>query len=338
VKRTLSIALLVTGCGGAPKPPPAASTPAPTPAAAAPASTAERVNASVDAPKLRVAVGEFQVLDAAGALFKKMGWDGIGPMLTQQTLTALVQTGRVAVLERHQLRTGLANTQLEKESDLARYFDQKTTVASDKLQGAQAMLVGAITEFEPNISGANAGIDIASLGGLKYHQDKAVIGIELRLVDQETGRVLQAGKGRGEVKVTEAGGGASYAGVDFNTNAWWRTPIGTATRQAADAALKELIAALPLIPWEGKILQVKPPDKVFIDARIELNLKKGDRLRIVHRGDPIKRADGTIVGFDETEGGWVEVTSVLEEMSIAKVTEGELPKPGDIVRLSPTPR
>lgn len=332
--RPVFVSALLVGCGGAPKPaPPPVPAAATTPAATGAAAVSDRIATAYGGPKLRVAVGDFKTLEGAEALFEQMGWKGMGPMITEQTVTALVQTGRVAVLERGQIRTVVGNTQLEKESDLAKYFDQKTTVESDKLQGAQAVLVGAITEFEPNVSGANAGIEVELLGDLKYHEDKAVIGVELRLVDQETGRVIHAGKGRAEMKTTQVDGSTSYAGVELNTDAWWRTPIGSATRKATDIALADLLAGLPGIPWQGRIIDVKGPEKVFIDAGAQFGLKKGDRFRIVHRGEPIQGPGGELMGYDEAEGGWAELVTVQEKLSIAKVAEGDPPKVGDVVRL-----
>lgn len=322
---------LLAGCGGAPAAAPESEA---APAAeAAPASTEERIAASYAGPKIRVAVGKFEELEGTKPLFDALGWKGLGPMVTEQAVTALVKTGRVTVLERTQIGKVIGLTRLETQSSLDEYFDQETTVEAGRLLGSQAVLVGAITEFEPDVAGAGAGIDIALLGGLRYHEDKAVIGMELRLVHQETGRVLRAATGRAEVHHREVGGGATYEGVSVGGGAWSRTPIGVATRRALDAALAELVAGLPAIPWEGKVVDVRGPDKVFIGAGRDLNLKPGDRFRIVHRGEPITGPDGAVIGYDETDGGWIELVKVQPKMSIAKVLEGDPPKKGDLVRL-----
>ncbi|MCB9537598.1 MAG: hypothetical protein H6704_15210 [Myxococcales bacterium] len=334
LNRALHCALLggalATGCGSSPPAPP---TGTPTPPAAAAETARSRLETAVNRPKLRVAIGPFQELEAARGLMDKKGWPPVGPLITEQVTTGLVQTGRVTVVERAQLDRVIGNLQTEKESDTARFFDQKTTADIGKFVGAQAVLVGSLTQFEPDVAGGDAGLEVGWLGGMKYHQDRAVVGVEIRLVDQETGKVLAAANGESEVRTDEAGLSLGYQDVKLGSGAWSRTPLGTATRRAGEAALAALTAKLVTIPWEAGVLNAKAPDKVFIDAGAELGVKPGDRFVVVHRGDAITGPDGAVMGYDETPGGAVEVVSVQPKMAIGKLVEGELPKTGDRVRL-----
>ncbi len=318
------LAALLCACGGGQQ----AAAPTPTPPAAAAAPKVERYAG----PKIRVAVGNFDAAEGPKALMEKMGWLGVGPMITEQIITGLVNTGRVWVLERQQLGKLVGNIELEQGGDMSKYFDQKTTVEKGKFLGAQAILVGTLSQFEPNVGGDNVELGFADIIGLNYHDDKAVVGVEVRLVDQETGKVLHAAHGEAEIKTTEAGLSLGYQGVKLGGGAFERTPLGKATREATKKALAELVKAVKTLPWEGKVLDVKG-DKVFVDGGKALNLKAGDRFRIVHRGDAITGPDGSVVGYDDTEGGWVELTNVQDKMSIGKVVEGEAPKKGDLVRL-----
>ncbi|MGB0646909.1 MAG: CsgG/HfaB family protein, partial [Bradymonadia bacterium] len=169
------------------------------------ASVDARIAQSYNGPKIRVAVGEIKELEAALELYKELGWSGIGPSLTDQITTGLVNTGRVAVLERQQINKVIGNLKLEKESASAKYFNQATTKKTGKLLGAQAILIGAVTEFEPDVSGADGGLNLGQLGGLRYHTDKAVVGVDVRLVDQESGKILAAANGKGEIETNTAG-------------------------------------------------------------------------------------------------------------------------------------
>jgi hypothetical protein len=190
-----------------------------------------------------------------------------------------------------------------------------------------------VTQFEPNVSGGQAGINIPALGTLTYHQEKAVIGIDVRLVDQESGKVLVAAEGIGEINSKKAGAQGKYSGVEFGGEAWSRTPLGMATREAADNAIGELVKGLKRTPWEGQIIMVKG-NRVFIEAGADLNLRKGDRFRVIHRGDEIKGPNGQSMGFDEEEGGWVTLKVIQAKMSIGVLSEStRAPKQGDIVRL-----
>ena len=330
VSRTLRAAiatlglLVAQGCGGsAPKD------------EALSASVSQAVVAVSKGPKIRVATGEFQELDAAKKLMEQMGLKGVGPLIGEQMTTALTQTGRVIVLERAQIGKVIGNHQLEKEGASAKYFAQETTAASGALAGVQALLVGVVTQYEPNISGGGGGLDIPGLGSLKYHEDKAVVGIEIRLVDQQTGKILIAAPGKGEILAQGAGASGTYNGIGFTAGAFQRTPLGEATRQAAKNALAGLAAQLEKLPWEGGVIDARGPEKVFIDAGGDVDLQPGARFRVVHRGEAIKGPDGSVVGFDDTDAGIVEITQVQDKMSVAKVVSGEGPKGGDRVRYLP---
>lgn len=320
-----ALCLGLVGCGAPPIPTP--STPQPTP----PAAISQPTYAG---PKIRVAVGRFQTLPEVQKLLAGMGWADLGPTLTAQITGGLVKTGRVVVLERAQIKTVIGNTRLEQEGSMAKYFDQKTTVESGKLQGAQAVLVGAITQFEPNVSGGDGGIDLAMLGGMKYHTDRAVVGIEARLVDAQTGKVLHVGSGLAEIVNSNAGASTAYQGLSVGAGGWSRTPIGVATKEAGAKAIEALIEGLKQMPFEAGVVSVNG-QKIFIDAGSKLNLKVGDALQIVHRGEAITGPDGTVLGYDETLGGWITLVSVQEMMSIGTLGEGESPKVGDRARITP---
>lgn len=292
----------------------------------------ERIAQSYSGPKIRVAVGKIQELEAALELYKELGWSGIGPSLTDQITTGLVNTGRVAVLERQQIGKVIGNLKLEKEGASSKYFNQATTKKTGKLLGAQAILIGAVTEFEPDVSGADGGLNLGQLGGLRYHTDKAVVGVDVRLVDQESGKILAAANGKGEIETNTAGATAQYQGVSFGGQAWSRTPLGSATRAAAQAALKKLVEGLVQIPWENRVVGVSGT-KCFIGAGKDLNLKPGDEFELIKRGDAIKSDDGTVLGYDETTIGRIKLMSVQGKMSIATVLGAAKAEKGMIVRL-----
>jgi curli biogenesis system outer membrane secretion channel CsgG len=301
-----------------------------------PTSVDERIAKSYNGPKIRVAVGEIKELEAALELYKELGWSGIGPSLTDQITTGLVNTGRVAVLERQQIKKVIGNLKLEKESTTAKYFDQGTTKKTGKLLGAQAILIGAVTEFEPDVSGADGGLSLGQMGGLRYHTDKAVVGVDVRLVDQESGKILAAANGKGEIETSTVGATAQYQGLSFGGQAWTRTPLGSATRAAALMALRKLVEGLVQIPWENRVVGTSG-QKCFVGAGKDLNLKVGDEFVLIKRGDAIKSDDGSVLGYDETMIGRIKLTSVQGKMSIAAVLEGAKAEKGMIVRLPSQP-
>lgn len=318
----LCAATLLGGCGAAPS-------------AQTRAETTDRIIKAYNGPKLRVAVGDFKTMEAVTDLLEQMEWKGIAPLISEQVVTGLTQTERVVVLERSQLDKVIGNMELEK-TDKAEYFDQATTAEKGRFLGAQVVFVGAITEFEPNVSGSDSGLQIKDTASVKTHSDRAVVGVDVRLVNQQTGRVMYAATAQGVVTTAKFEGKLDYADVKMGSTAWSRTPLGVATREAADKAIAKLIEAMKVIPWEAPVAGGSG-DKVFIAAGEDSNVRKGDRFKFISRGDPITDMEGNPIGFDETEIGWVEVQLVQPKMSVARIVErskdGVEPKKGDVVRL-----
>ena len=159
-----------------------------------------------------------------------------------------------------------------------------------------------------------------------------MVGIDVRLVNQETGKILVAASGKGEIDTTKFGAAGAYAGVDFGGESWSRTPLGVATRAAAEDAIRQLVDGVKQTPWEGKVVSASGK-KAFIDAGNDLNLRKGDTFTLVRRGEAIKGPDGSLLGYDEEEIGTVTLKSIQQKMSIGEVSGEQPAKAGDVVRL-----
>jgi curli biogenesis system outer membrane secretion channel CsgG len=293
-----------------------------------------RIATAYDGPRIKVAVGRFEEFAGAKALFEQLEWPGMADLVTEQATTALVQTGRVAVLERAQLDRVIANINTETEGDKAAYFNQETTVKAGSFEGAQAVLIGSITEFEPNVSKSESSLLYKALAGLTFHEKRAVVGVELRIVDQTTGRIIVAASGRGDITQSKTTAGAQIKDVKIGTEKFARTPIGEALRNAVDDALETMIPKLPDIDWVGRIALANKK-QVYIEGGSELNLKPGDHFQILRRGDEIRSAGGELIGHQETQIGMCTVISVQKKMTVAQIDElvGTPPAKGDLVRL-----
>jgi len=98
-------------------------------------------------PKARIAVLDFE--NKAGASYGALG-NGMSDMLA----TELLNTNRYIVLERQKLAGVLA------EQDLARTgrIQPGTGAATGQVEGAELLVTGAVTGFEPNYQGGGIGI------------------------------------------------------------------------------------------------------------------------------------------------------------------------------------
>ena len=190
-------------------------------------------------PQARIAVSKFTDKSAKG--YYQIG-DGLADMLA----TELFHTNRFIVLERQQLGEVL------QEQDLATAGRIKagTEAPTGEIEGAELLITGAVTEFEPNAGGVGGGVIFGGLPlGLGGGGKKAHIAIDLRVIDTKTSRILAATTVEG--KATDIaggigfgiGGGASQLGVGLGGYA--KTPMEKAIRLAIKAGVNFIAGQTP---------------------------------------------------------------------------------------------
>lgn len=169
--------------------------------------------------------------------------------------TALIESGQFRVVERAQLNETVVR---EKQLNAAR---QTTgTTAQKQLRGAQYLFEGTVSEANASQTAKQAGINIGglNLGGGK---NEDTIAIDVRIIDAESGDVLDSIAVRKVIKSSGAGvgGTASFVGTvasmmgktapaltpDVNLQTARKESLDKALRSCIDASVLELIKRLP---------------------------------------------------------------------------------------------
>jgi curli biogenesis system outer membrane secretion channel CsgG len=173
-------------------------------------------------PQKRIAVSAFEFRAGQGS--GEIG-EGMSDMLT----SALFNSGRFIVLEREQLKD------VTKEQDLANSsrFRKDTAAPIGQLEGAELLIRGAVTQFEPNCKGGSV---ILASG------KQACMAINLRIVDAATGRVLNATTVEGTSAENRVGiiwtrGSALPLGL----GAYSKTPMEAAIRNCIETAVQHIV-------------------------------------------------------------------------------------------------
>jgi curli biogenesis system outer membrane secretion channel CsgG len=179
-------------------------------------------NEPMDGPKKRIAVMPFDVKVQRGGQ--------IGSGMSDMLADALVNTNRFIVLERQHVKDVMA------EQDFGRSgrVKKETAPAVGEIEGAQLLIRGAVTTFEPECSGGTLAVV-----GVK----KACVSVNMRIIDAKTGRVLNA---------TTVDGSAMTAGVGLTANVstmplplglggWSKTPMERAIRNCIDSAVQHIV-------------------------------------------------------------------------------------------------
>jgi curli biogenesis system outer membrane secretion channel CsgG len=171
--------------------------------------------------KKRIAVKPFEYKAAKGA-------GDVGSGLSDMLTDSLFNTNRFILVERERLKDVIEEQDL---ADTGR-FRQETVVPKGELEGAELLIRGSVTQFEPNCRGGSL---------LLISGKQACVSINLRIVDARTGRIVNS-------TTVDGTSGTGGVGLIFTTSplpiglgAWSKTPMEEAIRRAIEEAVRHIV-------------------------------------------------------------------------------------------------
>jgi curli biogenesis system outer membrane secretion channel CsgG len=193
-----------------------------------------------DGPKARIAVNKFGNKAAKGG-------GQIGTGMSDMLTTSLFHSNRFIVLDRQDHGAVMG------EQDLAASgrIKQETAAPMGEMEGAELLVTGAITAFEPNASGAIGGFGIPIGGGaglgIGGGGKTAYIAIDMKVVDTRTGRIVSATTVEGKSTDWFAGLGGAIGGapVPFGLVGYENTPMEKAVRVCIQKAVDYIASQTP---------------------------------------------------------------------------------------------
>lgn len=309
--------LLFAGCAVRPGP----GGPAPE---AATLQAAEFAYPKFDGLKKRLAVLRFE--NKVKTPLPDASWK-IGEGLTEMLTSELFKTGRFVMVE----RAALADIVKEQELGQTGLVRKETAAKVGELLGAQLLITGAVTEFEAQARGGGGGVGFAGFA-VKLQTQSAHVAVDVRLVDSSTAQILSSMNAEASAQSTGLGFAAQIKGVSFGSDAFEKTPLGQATREAIYKAVMQIIKEMETVPWTGRVVQVKDGD-VYVNAGTHVNLKPGTNLAAYVKGeDLIDPATGLNLGSKDTLIGTVTVREVQDKFSIGTFAGTGALKRGDLLK------
>jgi curli biogenesis system outer membrane secretion channel CsgG len=213
-------------------------------------------------PKARVTVTRFDDKSAKGKSSGQIG-EGMAEMLAN----ALFASNRFIVLERQTLGDVL------QEQDLGASGRVKTETAAriGEIEGADLLIKGTITEFEPGTAGAGGGVGgviplpgrgghiVRGIGGVAAGIKTSHVAMVVKVIDAKTSRILASEQIEG--KATDIGGitgmgGGGLAGV---FGGYSKTPMEKAIRVAIEEAVRVIVAKTPPEYYRASTTQPQAP-------------------------------------------------------------------------------
>ncbi len=287
-------------------------------------------------PKARVAVTRFENKSAKGSF--EIG-DGLAEMLAH----ALFATNRFIVLERQ----AIGDVLVEQDFGASGRVKQETAPGIGEIEGAEILIMGTITEFEPGSSGM--GGEVEKQFDLPGHITRRVgdvlgafkgagkvktshLALIIKMVDAKTGRRIASEQIEGKATDIEGLAGLSRGTLAGSLSGYSNTPMEKAIRIAIDNAVKLVVAKTPeryyrvlqkeeIQPASLPPPSISPPPVTNLSSGISMeSSSSGSRIvyvkwpKVSLRDGPgmnfkslMELQKGTVLDVIEEKGSWIRV-------------------------------
>lgn len=270
----------------------------------------KHVSSRYTGPKRRVGIVAFENKTTYG--------QRLGSAATDVLLTELAKTGKFILVEREKLQKVMEEQQLQQSGAI----DPNTAVKVGRLLGLNAIITGSVTQFGTKTEGA----DYLLVRNKRY---VAEVGVDIRVVDAQTGEILYADSGKGLAKKTtgQVIGLGTSGGFD-------ETMEGEAFRAAIVQFVDNIVSQVNRKPWSCRVAEVGG-GQVYLDAGQESGLELSTKLVVYRTGkDIVSPTTGLVVGQTEEELGTLQVDRYFgDNGAIARVLSGDPPSRNDLCRL-----
>jgi curli biogenesis system outer membrane secretion channel CsgG len=250
---------------------------------------------------------------------------GIRAMLTAR----MHQSKNITLLERTNLDTILAEQNLGSSGRV----NQGTKAKVGRISGADCILFGDIVIFGRDDTTKHKGIG-AAIGGFggglltMNKEEKAVVGINLRIVDAESGEVIETAEARGESSRKSKNWGALLGGKgngagaasDMTSSNFAETIIGEATSNAVDKILVFLEGRIPQLPLkarsvEGRVANITA-SSIYLTVGADDGVMPGDRFDILQiKNEVIDPATRQVLDVEVEKVGEMVIDTVREKVA-----------------------
>lgn len=238
--------------------------------------------------------------------------DGLGPASRHMLRRSLLESGAFAVIERERILEILREIKFSK----TQYADPDTAAKDGSLIAVRYLIDGrigfAVAESKsPGSSGAGGVImgprNVYDSGTVQQRADMAMINAAAR--DRARSKAEENYRLTCQLAAFDAYTGEVATDV---------TGEGKTLQAAIDDAVGQLVSSLTGLDRGVRVAAVAG-DVVYLDVGLGANMVAGGRFRIMHAGEPVRDQFNRVIGFEESDGGEVEVVEVRDLMSIAKV-------------------
>ena len=209
----------------------------------------------------------------------------------------LIDSQRVVVLERKYIHNILTELDLQEDGR----FRPEGRVAQAKLKNVHYLVRGAITDF--SVTGNASGWFGNSKGRLGIGGSRGRVALHITISSVETGEILTSVKSTGTASAGFLSGSYNYSGLAFGGDAYFRTPLGKATDEAMQKAVRRILQALPAQRWNARVAEAYTDGSIIINGGKNVGLTPGTLFEV--RAPPRQVTDPATGNVIETVPGGI---------------------------------
>jgi curli biogenesis system outer membrane secretion channel CsgG len=242
--------------------------------------------------------------------------DGMRDILVDR----LVDTDCYHVLERGEMDSLLAEMRLQ-NSGATR---QEGRAEVGRWKNVQYLIKGTVTDFG-HVSSHDGGLGLGSSFGLFGSGSCAVMSMTLYVVDVESGEIVASERIEETVKAKDVSVKAAYKDVALGGSTFYRTPLGRATADVIDTAVKRITRSIVARPWKPRVALIRKGGTILLNGGRNRRVSEGDEFVVKEYGEAIiDPTTGDLLGYTQGDTvGRVRVTDVKQKYAVAEVIRGE---------------
>jgi curli biogenesis system outer membrane secretion channel CsgG len=264
---------------------------------------------------------------------------GIQAMMVKR----IAQGGKFTVVERRKIE----NVMREQDFGASGRVARPTAAKIGKIRGADLILMGDVVIFgrDDQVKRGAGGVMVGGVGvggGGAKADYKAVVAMNYRIVDSESGEIIQTGEARGESKRQSKAGGLALlvggfrlgAASDMTSSNFAETIIGEAVMDCVDKLADQVnqqsagIGAKS-IEISANVASVSG-STVYINAGTNAGVQVGDKFEVSRLGKQIKDpATGEVLDQESNFIGTLTISTVREKIAIGTYSGTTPPQTGD---------
>lgn len=235
---------------------------------------------------------------------------------------ALVKTNRYTVLTRRDLGAVLSELDIQRDPQ----FRKQGKLKQGNLKNLQYLIKGAVTDFS-HIEGGTLRL-IGSKFGIGGSGQVAVVTVTLYVIEVESGEIIASKTMEGTASAGSINFKIVYRDVALGGKAFFKTPLGKATRQVMEQCLTEIGKAIATEEWHPSVVKVEGA-RIVISGGKDRQVALASEWSVYTEGEAlIDPKTGDLLGREPGElSGLIQVAEVYDKYSVAELIEGDF-KPG----------